>query len=89
MQWLKGHELASLVAEAQAAIHVLADLDSASGVGGSMAVGWDLQAMTGEGEGIVVVHPASMLEAEDGLRVQSCRPGEISWLEFGRLFTEA
>src|SRR3990172_5393630 len=45
--------------------------------------------MAVEGDGVVVVDPAAILEAEDGLGVEPIGPGEVGWLGLGGLLAEA
>jgi len=66
-----------LIAYGQAAIQVVAQLNSGFGEAFALGAGWDLQAMLVEGDGVVVSHLTGVLEAEVIKRISLFRPGDV------------
>ena len=61
----KGDQALSLVTHFQATIQMLAHFHFRLGIAAASRSGWNLQAMTVEGEGVVVGDRAAVLEAEE------------------------
>src|SRR3972149_4992415 len=71
-----------LVADQKLAIELLADLDTAVGVGTATGGRGDGQAMAVEGDGVVLGDDALVFETEDAVRLEAGRPGAVAgfWL---------
>ena len=68
---------------------MLVHLHVAAGVIAAVAIRRDLEAVTAEGDGVVVGHGARVLEAEHGVRIHSVGPGAVGGIRLGRLDSEA
>ena len=74
---LIGHQILALIADGQAAIEPLTDLDAGASITATLAIGGDRQRMTGKGDRVVAVDGALMLEAKDLLRLESRGPRSV------------
>ena len=68
-RWFKDDQDIALVDDDQGAIQELPDMDARFSVAGAIRAWRDLQPLSIERDGIVVVHSAPMLEAEDVIKM--------------------
>src|SRR5512143_3441648 len=86
--WGEGRQAPFLVAHFQPPIQMLAHFYLFVGIALVSGTRWQLQALSIKGQRIIIGHRASMLEAEEVVRLVLLRPGEVGCPLFSRLHPE-